>query len=63
MAKEAIEAKNRELAQDAMEKHSSIGIANVNRRLKAVYGKEYGITLEPGSEGGLRVILRFKPDA
>ena len=59
MTKEAIEAKNRELEHDTMEKHSSIGIANVNRRLKAVYGKECGIHLETGSQGGLRVILRF----
>ncbi len=62
MDEEAIAAKNRELAKDSMEKHSSIGIANVNRRLRAVYGRECGICLEPGSEGGLRVILRFRPE-
>ena len=45
-----------------MEKHSSIGIANVNRRLKAVYGKECGIRLEARALGGLRVILLFKTD-
>lgn len=59
MTQEAIEAKNQELEQDTMEKHSSIGIANVNRRLKAVYGRECGIRLESRSQGGLRVILRF----
>ena len=62
MDEEAMAAKNRELAKDSMEKHSSIGIANVNRRLRAVYGRECGICLEPGSEGGLRVILRFRPE-
>ena len=62
MPKEAIAKKNRELEHETMEKHSSIGIANVNRRLKAVYGKEYGIRLEAREGGGLRVILRFKPD-
>jgi two-component system sensor histidine kinase YesM len=62
MPEEAIAKKNRELEHDTMEKHSSIGIANVNRRLKAVYGKEYGIRLEAREGGGLRVILRFKPD-
>ena len=61
MTQEAVEAKNTELEQDTMEKHSSIGIANVNRRLKAVYGKEYGIHMEAGTGGGLRVILRFQP--
>ncbi len=44
-----------------MEKQASIGVANVNRRLKAVYGKEYGIHMEAGTGGGLRVILRFQP--
>lgn len=62
MTQEAVEAKNTELEQDTMEKHSSIGIANVNRRLKAVYGRDCGICLEAGKERGLRVILRFKPD-
>ena len=62
MTEEAIVQKNRELQQDTMEKHSSIGIANVNRRLKAVYGKECGIRLEARALGGLRVILLFKPD-
>ena len=62
MTKEAIAAKNQELEHDTMEKHSSIGIANVNRRLKAVYGKECGIRLETRDGRGLRVILRFKPD-
>lgn len=62
MTEEAIEKKNRELEFDTMEKHSSIGIANVNRRLKAVYGKECGIRLEARKGGGLRVILSFKPD-
>ncbi len=62
MTEEAIVQKNQELQQDSMEKHSSIGIANVNRRLKAVYGKECGIRLEARALGGLRVILLFKPD-
>ena len=62
MAEDEITAKNQELENDAMKKQSSIGIANVNRRLKAVYGREYGIHIESRSGGGLRVILRFKTD-
>lgn len=62
MTEEAMAKKNRELEQDTMEKHSSIGIANVNRRLKAVYGKECGIRLEARALRGLRVILLFQPE-
>ncbi len=62
MTAEEIAAKNRELENDTMEKRSSIGIANVNRRLRAVYGREYGIRIEERIGGGLRVILRFKID-
>ena len=62
MAEDEIASKNQELENDTMKKQSSIGIANVNRRLKAVYGREYGIHIESRSGGGLRVILRFKTD-
>ena len=60
MTGEELAAKNEELRNDTMKKEASIGIANVNRRLKAVYGREYGIHLEAGSGGGLRVILSFR---
>ena len=62
MPNDDIAAKNRELEHDAMVKQSSIGIANVNRRLKAVYGDAYGIRIGKGPQGGLRVVLRFCPD-
>ncbi len=62
MPNDEIAAKNRELEHDAMVKQSSIGIANVNRRLKAVYGDAYGIRIGKGPQGGLRVVLRFCPD-
>lgn len=62
MTKEEIEAKNKELANDIMRKQGSIGISNVNRRLKAVYGRSYGIHIEARTGGGLRVILSFKPE-
>lgn len=61
MTEEEIEKKNKELIHDIMKKQGSIGISNVNRRLKAVYGKSYGIHMEARAGGGLRVILRFKP--
>lgn len=62
MQEEEIQIKNRELAAGVMKKQSSIGVANVNRRLKAVYGKEYGVHMESRPEGGLRVILCFRPE-
>ncbi len=61
MTETELAVKNRELAENFMEKQASIGIANVNRRLKAVYGKGYGIHMEARPGGGLRVILRFRP--
>lgn len=61
MTVQELAEKNRELERDTMKKQSSIGIANVNRRLKAVYGSAYGIRMEARQGGGLRVILRFEP--
>lgn len=62
MSIDEIEEKNRELEANEMKKNASIGITNVNRRIKAVYGKKYGIRIEENPGGGLRVILRFKSD-
>ena len=61
MTVQELAEKNRELERDTMKRQSSIGIANVNRRLKAVYGSAYGIRMEARQGGGLRVILRFEP--
>ena len=38
-------------------RNESIGIHNVNRRLKAVYGEKYGIYLEAVQPKGLMVVL------
>lgn len=61
MTEEDIEARNQQLAENKMDKTKSIGIANVNRRVKAVYGSAYGVRIEGIPTGGLRVILRFRP--
>lgn len=60
MSEEAIREKNLELQENKPNEKKSIGIANVNRRLKAVYGAEYGLTLEKSASGGLRVNVKFK---
>lgn len=62
MSEDDIREKNRQLAENEMEKNKAIGISNVNRRVKAVYGNAYGVRIESVSTGGLRVILNFRPE-
>ena len=59
MREDELEKKNRELRENAktQKEKESIGIHNVNRRLKAAYGEKYGITLQKAEPKGLRVIL------
>lgn len=57
----ALRAKNEELKQNLMDSTKSIGISNVNRRIKAVYGDEYGLQIEKVETGGLRVVIRSCP--
>lgn len=59
MEEEELQKKNRELSGNDSNDKSSIGLANVNRRLKAAYGREYGVGLRKGRDGGLCVILYF----
>lgn len=51
-----MEQKNRELTENEYRQTQAVGIENVNRRIKAVYGNGYGITLD-GIDGGLSVII------
>lgn len=59
MKDEAITDKNRELNCLCEESKGSIGIQNVNLRMRAAYGKGYGVLLEANQPAGLRVNLRF----
>lgn len=52
-----MEQKNRELRQNEYRKTQSVGIENVNRRIKAVYGNGYGIILEHARGGGLSMTV------
>ncbi len=61
MEEEEIQKKNQQLKEDRWETRDSMGIFNVNRRVKAVYGNGYGVRMEAVETGGLRVILRFHP--
>ena len=62
MSEDDIREKNRQLMENEMEKNNSIGLSNVNRRIKAVYGTAYGVRIEKVKTGGLRVIINFKPE-
>ncbi|MDE6603230.1 MAG: sensor histidine kinase [Lachnospiraceae bacterium] len=62
MDEEALAKKNRELEENVKDKKSggSIGIHNVNRRIKAACGEEYGICLKAARPKGLLVILAVR---
>lgn len=38
-------------------KHASLGIRNVNERIKLIYGENYGLTIEPIEEGKTRSLI------
>lgn len=62
METDAMEQKNRELQGNEVNDRKSIGVTNVNRRVKAIYGEDYGITLKHSESGGLHVIVKVGLD-
>lgn len=62
MEAEEIEEKNKELKENLPDEEGkkAIGIINVNRRIKAVYGEDYGIYIEAVKPKGLRVRVTIK---
>lgn len=63
MDEEAMQQKNRQLQGDRLADSrstgkKSIGLTNVNRRLKAVYGESYGVVLARHATGGMDIVLR-----
>lgn len=58
-----LEQKNAELEKSEYRQTNSVGIENVNRRIKAVYGNTYGIVLEHGANGGMSVKIRVKMES
>lgn len=62
MSEEEIREMNQQLQENKMDNRNSIGISNVNRRIKAVYGNAYGIHMEKAVSGGVRVSIRFCPE-
>lgn len=59
MDSQALEEKNRELRNPGRTDKKSIGITNVNRRIQAVYGPMYGLTLSQREGGGLCVAVKI----
>lgn len=62
MSADEIRQKNEELKANLSDEEGkkSIGIVNVNRRIKAVYGEEYGIFIQAVQPRGLLVIVTIK---
>lgn len=62
MKEEDIRERNRQLCENRrdMEEKASIGLNNVNRRIKAVYGEKYGISIEALQPRGLLVKITIK---
>lgn len=58
MTEEELDETNRKLRENPEDTRNSIGLQNVNRRIKAVYGEEYGIKLGKSQMGGLHVTVR-----
>lgn len=58
MTEKEIEEKNAEL-KAAEHNKKSVGISNVNSRIRAVYGEGYGVTLKAEEGGGLHVIVKL----
>lgn len=62
MEEKAMRERNLALMENRDGARESIGLANVNLRIKVTYGNEYGVFLEKREPEGLRVIVRFKPE-
>lgn len=58
MSREELTKANKKLRENPDDSGKSIGLSNVNRRIKAVYGDAYGISLEESKMGGLHVVVR-----
>ena len=62
MSADAIENKNKEL-ENTQSNTKSIGVSNVNKRIKAIYGEKYGVKLKENKEQtGLEVIVKIKEE-
>lgn len=59
MDREELERLQENVNRNTLNAGSSIGLGNINRRIKLCYGREYGIYIESKRGEGTRVILRI----
>ena len=61
MSQEKLDELNAKINLGAAEDYtSSIGLVNVNSRIKIYYGKDYGMTIASKEEEGTTVTIRVK---
>lgn len=62
MEEELLKKKNEVLQKNIYEEKekNSIGLSNVNRRVKAVYGEAYGVTITAVKTGGIEVCIKVR---
>lgn len=59
MDAESMNRRLNENLQEQVESGSSIGLFNINARMKMLYGEEFGIVVESDGENGTNVVLRI----
>ena len=47
---------------DVEKNHMRIGLRNVDRRMRMIYGEEYGLHIESQPNAGCTVCVRFPPE-
>lgn len=57
MSEDEIEELNFALVEDYVNFNGRIGLRNTNKRIKLVFGEEYGIKVSRNADGGLRTIV------
>jgi two-component system sensor histidine kinase YesM len=57
-----LDDENGSKAANGAENKSSIGLENVNQRIKLMYGKDYGVSIESSRGKGTRVEIRIPKD-
>lgn len=60
MEEDARIKKNEELRRGLIDNHGSIGVSNVNSRLRAAYGEDYGVEILARETGGMHVVLKIR---
>lgn len=57
MTREQLDMVRKNIAEDSMSKHSSIGMSNIDQRIKLCYGEKYGLHIESEEGKGTTVTV------